>query len=184
MKSLLTSIILALFILSGCSDKPEDNASILKQNSTETVEQKEKSILLTDTNGETIKVETLENGLKFEGYEDKVVIVNFFATWCPPCLAEIPHLNNLQEKYKDDLKIITVLLEEDKENEEIIKFMHDYNIQYTITNSPQNYELAKQVGGVKSIPFMLMYDKKNQYVQHYVGAIPEEMIDIDIQKAL
>jgi thiol-disulfide isomerase/thioredoxin len=180
MKILLTSIILGLLILSGCSDSAKGSASSEKEKSTK----KDYSIVLTDTNGKTIKVEATENGLKFEGYENKIVMLDFFATWCPPCIAEIPHFNNLQEKYKDDVKIITVLMEQNKTNKEIKKFIHDYGVQYTITNSPQNFDLAKHVGGVKGIPFMIMYDKDNQNVQHYTGAVPEEMIDIDIQKLL
>ncbi len=117
-------------------------------------------------------------------YENKIVIISFFATWCPPCKAEIPHLNNLQEKYKDDIQIISILLEENKTNDEIIQFMNYFNIKFKVMNSPANFKLSQIYGGVDTIPYMVIYDKKGNNVQHYKGAVPEEMIDADIQKAL
>jgi len=172
--------IFTVFIMSGCS---EDET---KDTSTKTVqiEQKSDKIVLTDISGNDIEVTKIENGFIFKGYENKVVIINFFATWCPPCLAEIPHLNTLQEKYKKDLKIISILLEENKSNEEIMKFINKNAIEFTIVNSEGNFQLAKEVGGVSSIPYMLIYDRKGKYSQKYTGAIPEEMIDADIKKVL
>ncbi len=184
MKILLTAI-LALFIFTGCNDKNNDGNTETAQKTKElTSKNDSNNIVLQDTTGKKIKVTSLENGFIFEGYENKIVLVNFFATWCPPCKAEIPHLNNLQEKYKDDLKIISVLLEENKSNEDIITFMNNNNIEFTITNSQDNYKLAKEVGGVKSIPLMLIYDREGKYSQHYIGAVPEEMIEADIKKVL
>ncbi len=189
MKIILTAI-LALLIFSGCSDEKDLKTT---QNIEKKVKQKteiaipekvDDSIVLVDTNGNSIKVTVLENGLKFEGYEDKIVLLNFFATWCPPCKAEIPHLNNLQEKYKKDIKIISVLLEENRSNTEINDFIKKNAIEFTITNSQSNFDIEKEIGGVKTIPFMLIYDRKGNYSQHYMGAVPEEMIDADIQKVL
>jgi len=181
MKILLTAI-LTLLIFTGCNDNSTEKAT---QKTTESTPKNDsKSIVLQDTSGKKIKVITLENGFIFKGYEKKIVLVNFFATWCPPCKAEIPHLNSLQEKYKDNLKIISVLLEENKSNEDVINFMNNNDIEFTITNSKDNYKLAKAVGGVKSIPLMLIYDREGKYSQHYIGAVPEEMIEADIKKVL
>ena len=76
------------------------------------------------------------------------------------------------------------MLEENKSNEEIKEFMEKNSIEFTITNSISNFKLAKEIGGVRSIPFMLIYDRNGDYSQHYTGAVPEEMIDIDIQRVL
>ncbi|ARU48388.1 TlpA family protein disulfide reductase [Sulfurospirillum diekertiae] len=177
----------ALFIASsmlffnGCSsDKKKTEAKSEKVQE----EVKNEKIILQDVSGKEIVVTPLEKGFSFSGYENKVVLVNFFATWCPPCKAEIPHLNNLQEKYKDNFVIISVLLEENKSNEEISNFMKYNNIHYIITNGIENFKLAQRVGGVKNIPLMFLYDKEGKYSTHYVGAIPEEMIDADIKKVL
>lgn len=185
MKILFISI-LTLLILSGCSNNKNsiENEEKAQNEAEATVIKKDKQLVLTDTAGKTIKVKQLENGFIFEGYENKIVLINFFATWCPPCKAEIPHLNNLQEKYSEDIKILSILLEGSKSNEEVIDFMKENEIKFTITNSQENFELAKKVGGVQSIPFMLIYDRKGNYSQHYTGAIHEEMIEADIKKIL
>ena len=180
MKILLTAI-LTLLLFTGCEEEIKNNSdTVTKQES----QQESNGITLKDTTGKEIKVTTLENGFIFKGYENKIVLLNFFATWCPPCKAEIPHLNSLQEKYKDDLVIISVLLEENKSNEDIMGFINDNAIEFIITNSDENYKLAKAVGGVKSIPLMFIYDRKGAYSQHYIGAVPEEMIETDIKKVL
>jgi len=189
MKILFISI-LTLLVFSGCTDeKISDKNQQSKENTTqkkikETIVKKDDGIVLTDTAGTQIKVKKLETGFVFEGFENKVVLINFFATWCPPCKAEIPHLNNLQNKYPNDLKIISVLLEGSKSNEEVIEFINDNDIEFTIVNSQENFELAKKVGGVQSIPYMIIYDKKGNYFQHYTGAILEEMIEADVKKVL
>jgi len=170
-----------LLLWSGCSS--ESKKSDDKGQSSITSSKNEK-VTLKSIDGKEIIVTPLEKGFSFSGYENKIVLVNFFATWCPPCKAEIPHLNNLQEKYKDNFVIISVLLEENKSNEEIASFMKYNAINYIITNGAENFKFAQNVGGVKNIPLMFLYDKEGKYSTHYVGAIPEEMIDADIKKVL
>ncbi|KFL34506.1 MULTISPECIES: TlpA disulfide reductase family protein [unclassified Sulfurospirillum] len=171
----------SVLFFNGCSSekkKADDNSSNAKE------EAKSEKIVLQDVSGKEIVVTTRDKGFSFAGFENKVVLVNFFTTWCPPCKAEIPHLNNLQEKYKDNFVIISVLLEENKSNEEVNSFIKYNNINYIITNSIENFKLAQSAGGVKNIPLMFLYDKEGKYSTHYVGAIPEEMIDADIKKVL
>ena len=181
MKILLTSILMMLIFI-GCNDK--EVVKTEKETKEITPQKIPKGITLTDTSGSDIKVKNLENGFIFEGHENKIVLLNFFATWCPPCKAEIPHLNSLQEKYKDDIKIISVLLEEHKSNEDIIAFINSNNVEFTITNSQDNFKIADEVGGIKSIPLMFIYDRDGKYSNHYIGVIPEEMIEADIKKIL
>lgn len=172
----------SMLFFNGCSSekkKADDNKSVKAKE-----EIKNEKIVLQDISGKEIIVTSLDKGFSFAGFENKVVLVNFFTTWCPPCKAEIPHLINLQEKYKENFVIISVLLEENKSNEEINSFMKYNTINYIITNGAENFKLAQSAGGVKNIPLMFLYDKNGKYSTHYVGAIPEEMIDADIKKVL
>lgn len=170
-------IAFTLLFFVGCSSekkKSEEKVSVIKNE----------KIILKDVEGREIIVTPVEKGFTFSGFENKIVLINFFATWCPPCKAEIPHLNNLQEKYKNDFVIISVLLEDNKSDEEMRNFAKHNNANFIITNSPENFKFAKSVGGVKNIPLMFLYDKNGKYSTHYTGVIPEEMIDADIKKVL
>lgn len=184
MKSIrvILTLAISMFLFFGCSKN--DESSTKTQKSAKTAKKVEQfPIKLQDVNGSIISVNRAKRGFTFSNAKDKVVLLDFFATWCPPCKAEIPYLNMLQKKYKDDVKIISVVLEE-KSQEEMRKFIEDYHIQYTIVNGKGNFSLAKAIGEVKSIPFTILYDKQGKYATHYVGAVPEEMIDADIQKVL
>ena len=58
------------------------------------------------------------------------------------------------------------------------------NINYTVTNSPDGFEFAKEIGGVKSIPTMYLLNKEGTIFQKYVGLVPNEMMEMDIKKVL
>ncbi len=158
--------------------KPEDRAKSEEKKETSNV------LTLTAIDGKTYSLEALEEGIKFQGLEGKVVILDFFATWCPPCRAEMPHLVHLQEKYKGKIQILSVLMEEDKDNQEVIAFAKEHQINFPVLNSKENFLLSQALGGIRSLPTLVMYDKTGNYFIHYTGAAPEEMIESDIKKAL
>ncbi len=183
----LTAILFTTALLFlGCGEKDTSTAP-KKEPTSQKVEKEKKSehiINLTTTNMQDMKLVALENGIKFEDYPNKVVLLVFFATWCPPCIDEIPHLNAIQNAYKNQVQIIAVLLEENKTNSEINSFIQMHNIVYPVTNSRQNYILAEALGGIRSLPTTVMYDTKGDYHTHFVGKVPQEMIEGEIKKAL
>lgn len=170
-------------LFTGCSKEENKNKTTNMEKSAQQKQELTQTTLKTSNNKE-IKVIKTKNGFDFSGYENKIVLVNFFATWCPPCKAEIPHLVKLQSKYKKDFSIIAVLLEEDKPNSEVNSFANYNEINYPITNGLENFKMASMTGGVKSIPFMIMYDKNGNYFTHYMGAVTQEMIESDIKRAI
>lgn len=186
MKLFLSLLSIFLF-LSGCDDKKvqdKDSQTLQTKSLTDYIQEDKSKIVLTKINGESLTLDIKQKGFTFEGINKKAVLIIFFTTWCPPCIGEIPSLNNLKNKYKDDLEIIGVILEKNKNKSEIIDFLNQHNVEFALTNSPANFALAKQVGGVTSIPYMVLYDKDGEYIKHYTGAIPEEMLEVDIKKVL
>ena len=181
-KLLAFCLILIASVFTACQDKENIDESVV--NPTKTEEQKLPTFHLKTTDDQNITIEVTKEGWNFKDYPNKVVLLNFFATWCPPCKAEIPHLNNLLKEYKDDFVVISVLVEENKSNETIKEFIKEYNIQYPITNSPENFNLASGVGGVDSIPAMFLFNKKGLVYQNYVGAVDEIILSTDIKKAI
>ena len=180
-KSIAFLSILPLLFITGCGSK--DNKEDTNESKVEVVK-KRTDFALTTIDNKTINVKLDDNKIILKDNQNKIVLLNFFATWCPPCKAEIPNLIKLQNDFKNDFTVISILLEDDETNEAIQSFITEYNINYTVTNSKENFELAKGLGGVKSIPTMFLIDKESNLFQKYVGMVPSEMMEIDIKKLL
>ncbi|MBD3798361.1 TlpA disulfide reductase family protein [Sulfuricurvum sp.] len=145
---------------------------------------------LMDTQGKSYTVEKRGTNFTLDVGEDKVVLFDIFATWCPPCQVEVKHLGNLQKKYGEDLIIMGITIEEDKSNAELESFREKYRGgEYLISNKADNQKLARSiastigVGQQFPIPLMVLY-KNGEYVTHYAGATQEEIIDHDIAQVL
>jgi thiol-disulfide isomerase/thioredoxin len=178
-------ILVSILLLSGCGKKDENNTDKESRATTAQKQEEVSNIInLKTTDDKVIKLTALSNGISFDDYKGKIVLLDFFATWCPPCRAEIPHLVDIQNTFKDHVQIIGILMEESKTNEEIETFRQTQNMNFPVTNSKENFILSNALGGIKSLPTMVMYDKNGEYFTHYVGAAPQEMIEADIQKAL
>lgn len=183
-KAFLSSlIILTSTFFSACSNDENDLLA-------------SKEHVLVTLEGKQIVVKQDDNGFYLDNEKEKLVIFDIFATWCPPCQASASHLSSLQEKYKDDLLIVGVTIEEPERTEEgalindkLNSFRIKYNAKYTIVNSDQNSRLvgmitkALEVGPRFPIPLMAMY-KDGKYINHYIGAVQEEFIESDIKRAL
>ena len=172
--------ILTALLVSGCGDSKDSQSNTSQQVKI----LKDRKVFLTTTDNKVLSAIEQKDGLTFKELKDKVVLVNFFATWCPPCKAEIPHLNNLRQKYSGQFEVVGVLLEQNKDADQLNAFIDEFAVQYPIVNSSENFNLAKVVGGVKSIPTMFMYGKDGKLIQKYVGIVPEEMLESDIKKAI
>ena len=98
----------------------------------------------------------------------KVVIVNFWATWCPPCRAEIPDLIALQNKYKDQLLIIGIS-DDDDPPEAVKKWAAEHKMNYPIVmNTP---ELRKTFTGVTALPTSFIVDRQSRIAMRHVGML-------------
>ena len=185
---------LALF-LSGCDNENKSDANKTsdatpttttsapsQSQSASTSTSIEAPFELTLMDESKMTLQKFDKGFKVEG-NDEAILFNFFATWCPPCKAEIPHLNNLSDKFKGKLKIVSVLME-DKSKDEIDAFMKKFKINFGISYGENNFLFAKALGGVVGIPYMVLYKPNGEYATHYVGLVPEEMLESDINKVI
>lgn len=177
---LFSSLIALVLFTQGCGsgDKSED-AMVSTEEFT-----------LSDTQGNSYTVEKRGTNFTLDAGKDKVVLFDMFATWCPPCRAEVQHLGNLQKKYGDDLIVMGITIENDVSNAELDAFREKYKGgNYRISNKADNQKLARAiastigVGQNFPIPLMVLY-KNGEYVTHYAGATQEEFMDHDIAAAL
>lgn len=97
----------------------------------------------------------------------KVVFLNFWATWCPPCLAEMPSVNKLYEQFKDDKDVVFILVDADSELPKAQKYMDkkSYKLPVYQVNSPIPESIFKG-----SLPTTVVFDKKGRLAYNEVGA--------------
>ncbi len=169
-----------LLFFAACDSKKDEDFNATRHSSLQQGEKLNFSLIL--NSGKELFIKADNQKLEFDG-EQKAVLFVFFTTWCKPCNAMTPHLNKLQEKYKDNFVIIGVLLEE-KSPSELKNFLNSAQITYPIAQGEGNYLLAKSIGGVNALPVMILYSSDGRLINHYLGIIPQEMLDIDIQKAI
>jgi thiol-disulfide isomerase/thioredoxin len=119
------------------------------------------------------------NFVSTAAWHGKVVMLNFWATWCPPCREEIPELITLASRYKDRLQIIGVSMDDDATPEEVKAFAHHAGINYPIVMGSQN--IAAEYGGVPALPTSFILSTDGHVVQKHVGLYPTDVYDNEVR---
>ncbi|KEA46419.1 thioredoxin [Campylobacter mucosalis] len=182
---------IAIFLLFGCGDKDKNqgqnqtkDSNISQTNQPQKKQIYQDKITLKLLNGQDFALKMREdNGINKEVDDKKATLFVFFATWCPPCRAEIPHLNNLSEKFAKELNIVAILLE-NKGTDEISDFVKKNKIKYNVAVGDENFIFEKAVGGVIGLPASILYKANGSHAATYTGLVPEEMLEGDILKAV
>jgi thiol-disulfide isomerase/thioredoxin len=135
---------------------------------------------MTDTDGKIYKVVGEKSKLKIEGMEGKVVFLELFGLQCPACRQAMPHLINLQEKYKDKLQVMAIEVQKN-DAKAINAFKQKNAINYTTLSNFDvgfvvQYIMSKS-GWKGEIPFTVIIDADGQVQFTEVGIIPEKKLE-------
>ncbi len=117
-------------------------------------------------------------------WDGKVVTVNFWATWCPPCLHEIPELIALQDKYAGQgLEIIGIALQRP---EEVVDFVEELNINYTILAGEMAViAIAESYGNtIGALPYTAVFDRQGKIAFVKPGPVTGEEVEAVIAPLL
>ena len=180
--SILFTLLAFMLTFQACSKSEEKMQTANSMVSTN-------EYVLTGLDNKQYTVKKEKNGFVLKGEKGKVIIFDIFATWCPPCKASASHISSIQKKYKNNIIVIGVNIEDNIPNSKLEEFRKTYTANYILVNSQRNRPLADAIvkelklGERYPIPIMALY-KDGKYINHYVGLTQEEFVESDIKKAL
>ena len=115
--------------------------------------------------------------VSLKDFADKVMVVDFWATWCGPCREEIPHLNKLYENYRGK-GLVVVGISMDAEGPEVVKqFAKELRMEYPVVMGNENVQ--QDFGGIVGLPTTFIIDRKGNIVKKYTGYQPAIMQDME-----
>ncbi|MBA1420332.1 MAG: TlpA family protein disulfide reductase [Epsilonproteobacteria bacterium] len=211
-------LMLLLFVFTGCEEKTNEHNTIPVENTTQVVGEPSHTtsqddsfkvsthrkspsttpkipvslsdtFTLTDTKNRHLTMNLSNKYMTIKENTKPIVLVTFFASWCPPCLYEIPYLNDLQKKYQTHLFLAGVLVHDAMDRPTVKSFVAKHTIKYYVSNSTQNNDFASLTAKTLHlphnfpIPLSVMY-VNGTYFTHYEGIVPIEMIEYDIEEAI
>ncbi len=155
----------AIVLIHGCGDEPKENNASSAHHAPH--------FALKNLKGNTLDLEDLRG---------KVVLLNFFATWCPPCRQEIPDFVRLYEKFKDKgLEIVGIAL--DMQGVEVLTpFVRHFKISYPVLLGTR--KVVMDYGGIEGIPTTFFIDRNGFIVEHFVGLRPAMILEKTITELI
>lgn len=150
---------LACFLLLGCNPDITNNKKVSDLESLQL---------------KTSFLDLSENNLDLSVYKEGKIVINYWATWCRPCIKEMPSLKRAEEILED--YGYTFLLVSDETISKISKFKNDRNFDFNFLKSIKSFETL----GIYSMPTSYIFDENGKLIETIVGAIEwdsEEMIN-------
>ena len=111
--------------------------------------------------------------LALSSFKGKVIVLNFWATWCPPCVSEIPHFIGISNAYPKDVVVIGISV--DDTSDPVLPFLKKHKVSYPVGMMNAGFE--KTFGTLPGIPATFILDRQMRIVKRVVGY--QSFTDID-----
>ena len=112
-------------------------------------------------------------------YRGKWVLVNFWATWCPPCLNEIPELSSLHNAHKDSDLVVIGIAVDSGSSSKVADFVQAHGISYPIVMG--NRRINRQIGEFEALPTSYLYAPNGKQVSYQTGEVTRETVETYIK---
>lgn len=119
--------------------------------------------------------------VELNDYDGKIRVVDFWATWCPPCRSAVPHLNELERKYRDQ-GVVVLGIAVDENPKAVSAFEEEVPIEYASLLTSE--EVEKAFGGVLGLPSTFVLDREGNVFSTYVGSANPETLEENVQELL
>ena len=161
----------AFGLLSGC-DKINNSRNVLNGPQ---VSAKFFDAKFTDVQGKIVDLSTLRG---------KTVVVNFWSTWCPPCVEEMPMFSEVQRQWKDKDVVFVGIAADQAGN--VKTFIEKTPVNYPIIVGEQaGFELSRALGNrYDAVPFTLIIDRQESIVNRHFGVYARKDLETDLGKAV
>jgi len=179
-------LFVVIIVLYGCSenvDKIEDkNSSVIKNV------EKSEYFILDDGKGKELNISINNSKLLVKDRRESIILFNIFASWCKPCMGQIPYLAEVQKRESEDLLIIGVSINDNKSPEALNRIFKNSNIRYFISKGRRDIAFVDKIREELklnknfTIPLSIIY-KDGKLYRYYEGSIPMEMLETEIKNA-
>ena len=114
-----------------------------------------------------------------QGWAGKVVVINYWASWCPPCLREMPVFIRAQESHGDLVQVVGIAVDRP---DDVRTFVADYPVNYPILIAdPEAVAISKRLGNrVEGLPFTVIFDRRGRRVFSRTGEVTAAELDAEI----
>lgn len=112
-------------------------------------------------------------------FQGKVLLVTFFATWCPPCIQEIPSLIDLQNEYKEKGFSVLGISVDQGSSKSVKKLVEKTGVNYPVVMADS--KITRDFGGIVGIPTSFLIDKSGNVIKSYPGYVPHNILVSDIK---
>ena len=120
--------------------------------------------------------------ISLQDFRGKVLLINFWATWCPPCRKEIPSLISLQKEYASKGFSVIGLSMDQGGKKQVAKFVKKAGMNYPVAIADK--KAAREFGGVIGIPASFLLDRSGKVAKEYPGYVTHEVLEKDIKDLL
>lgn len=114
-------------------------------------------------------------------YAGKVKLVVFFATWCMPCIQEVPALMQLQKEYGDD-DFTVVAISVDNNQGSVENFIKKQQVNYPVLMFDR--QVVADFGGIPGLPTTFMVDRDDNVLKKYPGLVPHALLEREVKRML
>jgi len=170
------AVIAVFFIINNSQSEPAQGPypPHYQENAQANADTKAADFTLKSTDGKNVKL---------SDYKGKVVILDFWATWCGPCRRGIPDLVALKQDYKSKgLEVIGISLDQSNTLDDVVPFMKEFNINYPVVYGDMN--IVQAYGNIQSIPTTFIIDKNGMITRSFVGLVEKPVLEDVIKRLL
>jgi peroxiredoxin len=161
---------IALLLLAACSPEPSIVRPAVKE---EGKRQNAPDFALKDVNGKLVRL---------SDYRGKVVLLDFWATWCGPCKMEIPWFMDFERKYKDRGFAVLGVSMDDDGWQSVKPFIQDFGVNYRVMVGDER--TGDQYGGIEALPTAFLIDREGRVAVEHVGVASRRDFEDGIEELL